>query len=394
MQKTTYQTPELRDANDDVIQQGAFGKNTALSNATNDGWIDYVMNNLEALHDTIGDSSASLDANGHVVEPANLAIGDEDGNRIKTNYLKLSGGTVSGTLNVQQNFRMQDNQENVFGGMYVPASSAASQFFRLYGGTAHDAGGATLTMNGAGNGQFTLSAKSANGSSSYDLVGTNGGALQWRGYDIPWDKDCVKLTGNQTVAGTKTFSSSPVVPTPSDSDNSTKAATTAFVENSFLGKLITKLASNAAVSISSLNTSSVFYRLLSWALTASGVQYNLSNSSAWYICLGALFGNLIIQGGNFLTYDTDTYTQHAVNSNGNPYTQTLYEISKEISLPLTPSNGVYTVLCMPFTFGNSGTVDVTSTQIANLLASFFIKIRIPRYIAVGTNRYWWVAFCK
>lgn len=46
MIKTTYQTPELRDANDNVVQEGAFGKNTALANSTNDGWIDYVMNDL------------------------------------------------------------------------------------------------------------------------------------------------------------------------------------------------------------------------------------------------------------------------------------------------------------------------------------------------------------
>ena len=51
MIKTSYQTPEIRDSNDNIVQQGAFGKNTALSNATNDGWIDYVVNNLEALHD-------------------------------------------------------------------------------------------------------------------------------------------------------------------------------------------------------------------------------------------------------------------------------------------------------------------------------------------------------
>lgn len=43
----------------------------------------------------------------------------------------------------------------------------------------------------------------------------------------------VKLSGNQTVAGTKTFSSSPVVPTPSVSDNSTKAATTAYINTKF-----------------------------------------------------------------------------------------------------------------------------------------------------------------
>ncbi|MEE6207602.1 MAG: hypothetical protein VZR95_06075 [Alphaproteobacteria bacterium] len=42
---------------------------------------------------------------------------------------------------------------------------------------------------------------------------------------------CVKLSGNQTIADTKTFSSSPVVPTPANSDNSTKAASTAYVNN-------------------------------------------------------------------------------------------------------------------------------------------------------------------
>lgn len=46
---------------------------------------------------------------------------------------------------------------------------------------------------------------------------------------IAGDGSFVTLTGNQTVAGTKTFSSSPVVPTASAGDNTTKAASTAFV---------------------------------------------------------------------------------------------------------------------------------------------------------------------
>lgn len=41
----------------------------------------------------------------------------------------------------------------------------------------------------------------------------------------------VKISGNQTIAGTKTFSASPNVPTPATSDNSTKVATTAYVKN-------------------------------------------------------------------------------------------------------------------------------------------------------------------
>jgi Lower baseplate protein N-terminal domain len=40
----------------------------------------------------------------------------------------------------------------------------------------------------------------------------------------------VMLTGDQTIDGVKTFGSSPLLPTPNVSDNSTKAATTAFVQ--------------------------------------------------------------------------------------------------------------------------------------------------------------------
>lgn len=52
MIKQAFQHAELRDANDNIIQQGAYGKRSALANSTNDGWIDHVMNNLEVLHDT------------------------------------------------------------------------------------------------------------------------------------------------------------------------------------------------------------------------------------------------------------------------------------------------------------------------------------------------------
>ena len=68
----------------------------------------------------------------------------------------------------------------------------------------------------------------------------------------------------------------------------------------FFDLLIEKLASALPMTISSLNTNSVFYRLLQYALTAAGVQYNFQNSNAWYICLGSLFGGLIIQGGRTL----------------------------------------------------------------------------------------------
>lgn len=55
-----------------------------------------------------------------------------------------------------------------------------------------------------------------------------------------FDNEVVHNTGNETVAGTKTFSSSPVAPTPTSGDSSTKVATTEFV-----GDAIGDLSSNA-----------------------------------------------------------------------------------------------------------------------------------------------------
>lgn len=52
MKKTTYQIPEIRDENDNIIQHGTYGKNSPLCNDTNDGVLDYINNNLEYLKST------------------------------------------------------------------------------------------------------------------------------------------------------------------------------------------------------------------------------------------------------------------------------------------------------------------------------------------------------
>ena len=51
MRKTTYQVPEIRDENDNIVQEGTFGKKSAFVDSTNQGAFDYLLNNLEALHD-------------------------------------------------------------------------------------------------------------------------------------------------------------------------------------------------------------------------------------------------------------------------------------------------------------------------------------------------------
>lgn len=203
MIKTSYQTPELRDANDNIIQSGAFGKNTALSNSTNDGWIDYVMNNLEALHDVVGETSPTLDGNGHVVEPANLAIGDEDGNRIKNSYLKLSGGKVTGVASFRTSLRMLDNQDNRWGGLYVPGTTSSVQYLSLYSGT-RAPGDAYLNLFALGNGKFEVVGYSSDGANIYVLTHDNDGRLKWRGSELAFKSNVLPLSGG-TMTGNVRF---------------------------------------------------------------------------------------------------------------------------------------------------------------------------------------------
>ena len=65
MKRTTFQHPTILDGNGNVVQQGTYGKESPLVNSTNDGVLDYINNNLEALHDNINGSRiyvASKDA--------------------------------------------------------------------------------------------------------------------------------------------------------------------------------------------------------------------------------------------------------------------------------------------------------------------------------------------
>lgn len=70
MKKQAYQVPELRDASNNIVQAGTYGRYTPLANADNTGVLDYINNNLEALHDMLSSqktyvaSKADLPATG------------------------------------------------------------------------------------------------------------------------------------------------------------------------------------------------------------------------------------------------------------------------------------------------------------------------------------------
>ena len=116
MRPTVFQRAELRDENDNIIQQGTYGKGSALSNSTNDGWVDYVMNNLEALRSmSVGATIPveTLPESGETGKAYVVTTGTDAGKLFMWDgedwveitgsigdYLPITGGTITGNLAV------------------------------------------------------------------------------------------------------------------------------------------------------------------------------------------------------------------------------------------------------------------------------------------------------
>lgn len=66
MRLTSFQVPELRDENDNIIQPGAYGKNSALVNKQNTGILDCINNNLQVLYNGFQECNFAIDEDGHV----------------------------------------------------------------------------------------------------------------------------------------------------------------------------------------------------------------------------------------------------------------------------------------------------------------------------------------
>lgn len=64
MRPQTFQHPEIRDENDNIIQPGAFGKNTPFCTKGNDGIFDYIANDLEYLYENRGSGGSGAGPRG------------------------------------------------------------------------------------------------------------------------------------------------------------------------------------------------------------------------------------------------------------------------------------------------------------------------------------------
>ena len=64
MKPQAFQPGELRDENNNIIREGAYGKKTPFCNAENMGILDYLMNNFDVLYKGLLINGISFDENG------------------------------------------------------------------------------------------------------------------------------------------------------------------------------------------------------------------------------------------------------------------------------------------------------------------------------------------
>lgn len=74
MKRQAFQRGEIRDENDIIISEGAYGKKTAFANKTNDGILDYIINNFQALFDMISGACVYVDELPTSGDPAKLYV--------------------------------------------------------------------------------------------------------------------------------------------------------------------------------------------------------------------------------------------------------------------------------------------------------------------------------
>ena len=65
-----FQPGEVRDSNDNIIRPGAYGKNTPLVTADNQGILDYIINNFAAIKQLVESTKQDVESTKQLVESA------------------------------------------------------------------------------------------------------------------------------------------------------------------------------------------------------------------------------------------------------------------------------------------------------------------------------------
>lgn len=218
MKKTTYQIPELRDENDNIIQSGTYGKNSPLCNATNDGVLDYINNNLEYLKSTQSSIQKYLESTQGSVQ---------------SDYFLKSGGKITGNTEIEVKTGGQYNSPLT---IQVPDLNDGEGVYLNLGkeGTTNNRFGFGFEYagNGSNSNYFSVSAFSG-AHYTFDAVGN---ATIPKSLTSPTlNAGRLNINGNGVTTTNLIATGETSVPTANDGNKSNTIASTEFVQNAVAG---------------------------------------------------------------------------------------------------------------------------------------------------------------
>lgn len=166
MKKQSFQHGEIRDQDDNILQIGSYGKKTPLTNATNTGILDYIMNNFEVLYSQSsngnGGTGSGGGTGGNITVDSALSSTSTNPVQNKVLYAALNNKLDK---NGTATYAERDSSGNIISGTYARKTDLNSYVKSINNMKPDSAGNVNISSSGGGSNitvDFTLDSTSSN----------------------------------------------------------------------------------------------------------------------------------------------------------------------------------------------------------------------------------------
>ena len=166
MKKQSFQHGEIRDQDDNILQIGSYGKKTPLTNATNTGILDYIMNNFEVLYSQSsngnGGTGSGGGTGGNITVDSALSSTSTNPVQNKVLYAALNNKLDK---NGTATYAARDSSGNIISSTYAKKTDLSSYVKSINNVKPDSAGNVNISSSGGGSNitvDSTLSGTSSN----------------------------------------------------------------------------------------------------------------------------------------------------------------------------------------------------------------------------------------
>lgn len=151
MKKQSFQHGEIRDQDDNILQIGSYGKKTPLTNATNTGILDYIMNNFEVLYSQSSNGNGGTGSGGGT--STNITV-DSALSSTSTNPVqnKVLYAALNNKLdkNGTATYAARDSSGNIISSTYAKKTDLSSYVKSINNVKPDSAGNVNISSSGGG----------------------------------------------------------------------------------------------------------------------------------------------------------------------------------------------------------------------------------------------------